>query len=197
MSTGTWWFLAGYAGLAGLFLLEALARHDGPAVSMDASPDDRGTSLMIGLAFAVAACLPPLLRLLPAGSLPLAVAPAGLVIEGAGLALRGWSMRTLGRFYSRTLRIEGDGHRLVRTGPYRLVRHPGYAGSLLIWAGFALTSGSAVALVAVAALLGWTYGRRIAAEERMLERRLPEYADYRAVTGALIPFIRRAGGPRG
>ncbi|MFG1694615.1 methyltransferase family protein [Nonomuraea sp. NPDC049309] len=196
MSAGTWWLLAGYAGLAGLLLLEALARHDGPAASMDTSPDDRGTSLTIGLAFAVAACLPPLLRLLPAGTLPLAVAPAGLVIEGAGLALRGWSMRTLGRFYSRTLRTEGDGHRLVRSGPYRLVRHPGYAGSLLIWAGFALTSASALALVAVAALLGWAYGRRIAAEERLLEQRLPGYADYRAVTGALLPVVRRRGGPR-
>lgn len=189
MSAATWWFLAGYAGLAGFFALEVLTRNAGTASSLDASRDDRGTTRLIGAAYLVAACVTPFLRHLPTGSLPLAVAPAGLVIEMAGLSLRAWSMRTLGRFYSRTLRTEGQQHNLIDTGPYRLVRHPGYAGSLLIWTGFALTSCSAPAVAAVAALLGWAYRQRIIAEERLLEQNLPGYADYRAKTRTLIPFL--------
>ncbi|WP_214414799.1 methyltransferase family protein [Sphaerisporangium fuscum] len=196
MSAGTWWFLAGYAGLAGFFALEALTRNAGTASSLDASSDDRGTTLLIVVAYTVAACVTPFLRFLPWGSLPLLLAPAGLVVQVAGLSLRGWSMRTLGRFYSRTLRTEGDEHHAVQTGPYRLVRHPGYAGSLLIWTGFALTSRTALAVAAIAALLGWAYWRRIIAEERLLEQRLPGYSDYRARTGALIPFIGKRSGDR-
>jgi protein-S-isoprenylcysteine O-methyltransferase Ste14 len=97
-------------------------------------------------------------------------------------------MRTLGRSYTRTLRAEGA-QQVVDAGPYALVRHPGYAGSLLIWTGFALTSGSAPVLLAVAALLGTAYQRRIVVEEALLRRELPEYASYCERTKKLIPLL--------
>ncbi len=97
-------------------------------------------------------------------------------------------MRTLGRSYTRTLRTE-DAQDVVDTGPYALVRHPGYAGSLLIWTGFALASRSVPVVVAVAALLGTAYQRRIAAEEELLRRELPAYASYCERTKKLIPLL--------
>ena len=65
----------------------------------------------------------------------------------------------------------------------------GDAGSLLIWTGFALTSRSAPVVVAVAALLGTAYQRRITAEEVLLRRELPAYASYCERTKKLIPLL--------
>jgi protein-S-isoprenylcysteine O-methyltransferase Ste14 len=110
------------------------------------------------------------------------------MLEALGLGLRAWSMRTLGRSYTRTLRID-DAQQIVDSGPYAWVRHPGYAGSLLVWTGFALTSRSLPAVLAVDGLLGTAYQRRIAAEETLLRRDLRGYDAYRERTNKLIPLV--------
>ena len=97
-------------------------------------------------------------------------------------------MRTLGAAYSRTLRTD-DAHAVVDEGPYRLIRHPGYAGSLLTWAGFALTSRSLPVVAVVTGLLGRAYRRRITAEEALLRRDLPGYTEYSHRTKRLVPLI--------
>ncbi len=182
------WLLAGYVGIAGFFALEASTRHRGSASSLNASSDDQGTTRTIITAYGLAATLPLLLRALPFPPLPRAVGPTGLILQTSGLALRAWSMRTLGAAYTRTLRTEQE-QRVVEAGPYRLVRHPGYAGSLLTWTGFALASRNVPTATLVAGLLGWAYQRRIAAEERLLERDLPGYNAYIRRTKKLIPFV--------
>ena len=90
--------------------------------------------------------------------------------------------------YTRTLRTEGE-QRVVDTGPYRLVRHPGYAGSLLTWNGFALTTRSRPVIAVVGVLLGRAYDQRIAAEEALLQRDLPDYVAYSHRTNKLVPFV--------
>ena len=98
-------------------------------------------------------------------------------------------MRVLGRFYTRTLVTTGD-QEVVRSGPYRLVRHPGYLGSILVWTGAAATSGNALSLLAVLALLSVAYTHRIRTEERMLVDALGEpYAEYRRHSWRLVPFV--------
>lgn len=97
-------------------------------------------------------------------------------------------MRTLGDFYTRTLRTAQHQH-LVETGPYRLIRHRGYAGALSVWTGLALASRSAPAVVLVAALMGRAYRRRITAEEELLRRALPDYSDYSHRTRKLVPYV--------
>lgn len=182
------WFLAGYAGVAGFFVIERWARQHGTAASLDASGDDQGTTRGIVTASIAAATLAPLLRHVPLRSLPRGAAPVGLALQGKGLALRVWSMRTLGASYSRTLRTD-DARGGVDDGPYRLIRHPGYAGSLLTWTGFALSSRSLSTVAVVTGLLGRAYRRRISAEEMLLGRDLPGYADYSRRTKRLVPFI--------
>jgi protein-S-isoprenylcysteine O-methyltransferase Ste14 len=185
---GIAWFVAGYAGVAGFFLLEASTRRRGVASSLDASRDDRGSTRMIAAAYATAAVVAPVVRMLRRPQLPRATAPWGLGLEVAGLGLRSWSMRTLGNSYTRTLRVEGA-QRVVATGPYRFVRHPGYAGSLMIWTGFALTSRSFPVVEVVGGLLGIAYHRRVGAEEALLRRDLPGYVAYSKRTKRLIPFV--------
>ena len=184
----TGWFLAGYAGVAGFFVIERWARQHGTAASLDASGDDQGTTRGIVTASIAAATMAPLLRHVPLRSLPRGAAPVGLALQGKGLALRVWSMRTLGASYSRTLRTD-DARGVVDDGPYRLIRHPGYAGSLLTWTGFALTSRSLPVIGMVTGLLGRAYRQRIVAEEAMLRRDLPGYAVYSSRTKRLVPFV--------
>jgi protein-S-isoprenylcysteine O-methyltransferase len=185
---GPAWLRAGYAGVAGFFALEATTRRRGSASALDASSDDRGTTLLIAGAYAAAATLAPVLRLTPSPRLPRIAAPLGFVLEALGLGLRAWSMRTLGSSYTRTLRIH-DAQQMVDSGPYAWVRHPGYAGSLLVWTGFALTSRSLPVVLAVDGLLGTAYQRRIAAEETLLRRDLLGYEAYRERTKKLIPLV--------
>ena len=182
------WLLAGYAGVAGFFVVEGLARKRGTTASLDASGDDQGTTSGIVIASVAAGTLAPLLRRVPDRRLPRGAAPVGLGLQVTGLGLRIWSMRTLGASFSRTLRTE-DAQRVVDDGPYRLIRHPGYAGSLLTWTGFALTSGSLSVVVVVTGVLGRAYRRRIAAEEVLLRRDLAEYVEYSRRTKRVVPFI--------
>jgi len=97
-------------------------------------------------------------------------------------------MRTLGAAYTRTLPTHEQQY-VIDQGPYRLIRHPGYTGSMLTWMGFALASRSAPVIVLVTALLGGAYERRINAEEELLNHDLPGYSAYSQHTKKLIPFV--------
>lgn len=177
---------AGYVGAAGFFVQELIFRQRGAASNLNASPDDEGTTSTLLASSGLAYSLPLVLRRLPGPLMPPAAAVTGLIMQASGFALRVWSMRTLGDFYTRTLRTTQDQH-VVDTGPYRRIRHPGYAGALLVWIGLALTSRSAPATALVAGLMGRAYHRRITAEESLLHRALPEYSDYSRRTQKLVP----------
>jgi protein-S-isoprenylcysteine O-methyltransferase Ste14 len=85
----------------------------------------------------------------------------------------------------------GD-HPLYRTsqGPYRLIRHPGYLGTIFVWVGFALAIGNWIATIILAMLLFGVYRYRIHSEETMLIDRFGnEYQEYRKQTWRLLPFI--------
>jgi protein-S-isoprenylcysteine O-methyltransferase Ste14 len=93
-------------------------------------------------------------------------------------------------FFSAVVRVQGDrGHRVVDTGPYSIVRHPGYAGLILAvpFSGLALGSWIAAAIgLAMSALIL----RRVLFEDAFLTRNLEGYAEYRArVRHRLIPSI--------
>ncbi|MFE4975193.1 methyltransferase family protein [Kitasatospora sp. NPDC056651] len=164
-------------------------REDSSAGTWHADRRDRGsTRLLIGCYLASALAV-VLFDSASIGELPGWARWFGVAAVVAGLALRAWGMRTLGRYYTRTLRTV-DTQRLVRTGPYRLIRHPGYAGSLLVWVGYALGTGSWAAALVVAALLLAAYGWRISAEERLLLDAFDgEYEEYRRVSKRLVPFV--------
>lgn len=186
--SGNGWLVTGYAGVIGLFALEPLLRGAGSAASLAASGDDKDTTRDITTAMAIAVVAPPFLRMLRFGRLPRSLALVGIGVQLAGLTTRAWSMRSLGSFYSRTLRVEAR-QEVVDTGPYRWIRHPGYAGSLLVWIGFALSSRSLPALILVTGLFSAVYRRRVLAEELLLRRDLPGYVTYTEHSKRLIPYV--------
>jgi protein-S-isoprenylcysteine O-methyltransferase Ste14 len=181
-------FGAAYAGLAGFFAIEWAVRQPGSASSLVSTDDDQRTTQKIVIAYTAAAILAPIVRRSHLGRLPPATAPVGLALELCGLGIRAWSMRTLGSSYGRTLRT-GQSQGLTEDGPYRFVRHPGYAGSLLTWTGFAVASRSSPAVGVVGGLLAWAYRDRIRAEEVLLERNLPGYKSYMRRTWRLAPYV--------
>jgi len=187
-SEGVGWFGAAYSGLAGFFVIERAFRQPGSTASLAATGDDQRTTQKIVAAYAAAGALAPIVRSSRRGRLPRAAAPLGLALELTGLGIRAWSMRALGSSYSRTLRT-GRTQGLIDDGPYRLVRHPGYAGSLLTWTGFAIASRSLPVAAVVGGLLGWAYRDRIRAEELLLRRELPGYQDYARRTRRIVPFV--------
>lgn len=113
----------------------------------------------------------------------------GFVAYAVGLALSVWAMG-VNRFFSSVIRIQQErGQIVITSGPYRFIRHPGYAGGLLFALGSPLALGSWVSLlpvvVMVAALL-----RRTVLEDRVLLQDLPGYPEYaEQVPYRLIPGI--------
>ena len=93
-------------------------------------------------------------------------------------------------FLSPTVRIQQErGQTVISTGPYHFVRHPMYAGGLLLFLGTPLLLGSWYGLVLVLVLIP-AGAMRAVLEERVLREELPGYATYMAqVKYRLIPFV--------
>ena len=114
----------------------------------------------------------------------------GLAVVAAAYALVLWAMR-VNRFFSSVVRIQFDrGQRVVATGPYSFIRHPGYAaGTLIVLAsGIALGSWLAAVLLVVTSLPFLFY--RAITEDRVLLAELPGYREYAGrVRWRLIPGV--------
>lgn len=105
----------------------------------------------------------------------------------------GEAVRTLGRYYTRTLRIV-DRHEIVASGVYRVLRHPGYLGVLLIFLGAALAVSSWVGLAFVGLVLPPILAYRAHAEEMMMAEHFGEaYRAYQRTARPLFPLIFRSG----
>jgi len=120
---------------------------------------------------------------------PLWLIVLGFILTSLGYAFAVWAMAE-NRFFTSVVRIQTDrGHVVCDSGPYRLVRHPGYAGNIPPLLGIVLALGSVWALIpAVAALIIAVV--RTALEDQTLQEELPGYRDYaRRVRYRLIPGI--------
>jgi protein-S-isoprenylcysteine O-methyltransferase len=157
------------------------------------TPTDQGSRAVIGislwsgvlLAFLIAWTVPA--AQIPGPRWPLLL--GGLVAMWGGMALRLWAVRTLGSRFRTVVMIHAD-HQLITTGPYRLLRHPSYAGSLLTLAGLGLALGNWLSLLVavLGALLG--FARRIPIEEAVLQTRFgAAYTAWAQRTWRLVPFM--------
>jgi protein-S-isoprenylcysteine O-methyltransferase Ste14 len=111
----------------------------------------------------------------------------GIVLLATGLGFTVWARRHLGRNWSASVVVK-EGHALVRTGPYRYVRHPIYSGILLAFLGMVVTIGEWRGLVALL-LAGVSFAVKSRAEERRMLETFPEYAEYARGTAAIVPSV--------
>jgi protein-S-isoprenylcysteine O-methyltransferase len=110
----------------------------------------------------------------------------GSILCVAGIALAIWARLHLGRNWSPAPALK-EGHELVTSGPYRLVRHPIYTGIITALFGSGLVSIAAlIALAVVGGMFIW----RVGAEERLMLQQFPDaYPEYKRHTRALIPHV--------
>lgn len=114
---------------------------------------------------------------------------AGLVIFVAGLALRWYAIRYLGRWFTVNVAIAED-QPLIHSGPYALMRHPSYTGALMAFLGFALCLGNAASLALVVVATVSVFSWRIRIEEAVLAQAFGQrWKDYSSRTRRLIPWV--------
>jgi protein-S-isoprenylcysteine O-methyltransferase Ste14 len=110
------------------------------------------------------------------------------VCAGAGLLLMLWARVTLGRNWSALVVLRQD-HELVERGPYAVIRHPIYAGLLLLFLGEGVWYGS-VAWLLLFLIVTAAFWYKAQVEETFMTHHFPvEYPRYKARTKALIPFV--------
>jgi len=111
----------------------------------------------------------------------------GLFLVGVGIVT--WA-QAVNKFFEKTVRIQADrGHKVVDTGPYAIVRHPGYVGFMLFFVGSALCLGSLWALIPAGVTSGLLV-LRTRWEDQTLQAELPGYKEYaQRVRYKLIPRV--------
>ena len=186
-------FLGAYA----VWIVPELLGNVLSAVTSAKRPPEERDDGLSGLVIMIGIALLPLAAFLAAGLFrrglifthALAVFCVGIGVMLCGVALRWYSVRTLGRFFSRSVAIQ-EHHEVVTTGPYRIVRHPSYTGTMLTLIGIGLVADNWLSLLLVTAGGFAAYAYRVAREERTLLRALGEpYRDYMTRTKRFIPFI--------
>ena len=123
------------------------------------------------------------------GPMEVGLLVVGLCVIALGFGLRHWAAQTLGRDFLVRLDLR-DEHQLVESGPFRRIRHPTYAGLLLVALGTAVSFVSPLAVAATIA--GWLPAMllRVHREERLLLARYGgTYESYRRRTWTLIPGL--------
>ncbi len=189
-----WAFLAIY--LAGL-LANAwwMIRHDPELInergriSMNVRPWEKGIELFYMLFLAGMIVIPALDARFGWSAVPLWVKVVGALGFIISMALPFWALR-VNTFLSNELRIQAErGHTTVTTGPYRLVRHPMYAGKLFMSWGMPLLLGSWWALIPGLLNIALFFVRT-SLEDRTLQAELPGYQEYvQKVRYRLVPGI--------
>ncbi len=109
---------------------------------------------------------------------------AGSALLVAGMAWSVWSLRTLGKSFS----VLAQARKVVRSGPYAVVRHPLYLGELVAMLGIVLLTPSMLTVGLWVALVALQV-HRMGHEEAVLESHLDDYADYRLHTKRLVPAV--------
>ena len=112
----------------------------------------------------------------------------GAAVTAAGLFFAAWARAHIGRNWSRSVTIK-QGHELVQTGPYALVRHPIYTGILTGFVGSAIAIGQVRAAISVALVLV-SFWMKLKLEERWMRETFgAQYDDYAHRVRALVPFL--------
>lgn len=113
---------------------------------------------------------------------------SGLLLTAAGLMFSVWARVHLGRNWSGIVTIK-QGHELITSGPYALVRHPIYTGLLLGFIGSAMAIGEWRGVVAVV-LVAVSFWFKLRREERWMRQQFGQaYSKYAERVSALVPFI--------
>jgi protein-S-isoprenylcysteine O-methyltransferase Ste14 len=172
------------------FSLEFFLRKDKTAKSIDKTKSDNKSTRFIGLSFFIILIVSIIFNLLKIGRFDNnRLAITGLMVMVVGLLIRIWSMLTLSKYYTRTL-LTIEKQEIVKKGPYRVIRHPGYLGTILVWGAAGLAMQNEIIFIVATIMILIVYFYRIENEEKMLIKQFGEkYSDYKKHSWRLIPLI--------
>jgi protein-S-isoprenylcysteine O-methyltransferase Ste14 len=113
----------------------------------------------------------------------------GMALFGIGLLIRLHSILTLNQFFTYSV-TKVENHTLVKTGLYKIIRHPGYLGQLIIFIGISISISNWISILAMTIPVTLGYLNRIQEEEEFLIEQFGEdYVNYQKTTKRLIPMI--------
>jgi len=158
-----------------------------------ASVEDRGSmAVLLALQSAGLALNFVLAAVWPAAAItwqPLAFFAAGIGLMLLGVALRWYSIWALGRYFTPEVAVSAD-QRVVQRGPYRLIRHPAYSGTLLTMLGLGLATGNVAGLIMLMVCVCAGYVYRVRVEEAALVKTLGQpYLEYMRHTRRFVPRL--------
>jgi protein-S-isoprenylcysteine O-methyltransferase Ste14 len=189
-----WVYLAIFLGASALITLYVLKRDQallerrmsgGPTA--EKRPVQRLIMLFTSIGFIAIHVVPALDHRFGWTNAPLGVVVAGDILVGIGFLVIGRVYRE-NSFASATIEV-AENQRVVSTGPYAIVRHPMYAGGLLLMLGTPLALGSYWGLVPLAAMMPFLIWR-LFDEEHFLAKKLPGYTEYQQrVRHRLVPLV--------
>lgn len=168
----------------------AAARWRGRTIARAAAGPTRGWLLLVAIGFAALFGEPPA-RLHPLYRLAPALGWALVLLAAGGCTFAWWARLHLGRLWSGGI-VAREGHRVVESGPYALVRHPIYTGLLAGALALAILRATPFAIAGFV-VLGVAFAGKARVEERFLEAQLgaAAYRGYRARVPMLVPVPRR------
>lgn len=113
----------------------------------------------------------------------------GLAMILSGVVFRMFAIRKLGKFFNVNLTIHED-HQLVKTGIYKILRHPSYTGSLVSFLGFGISLNNWISSLIIFIPVFLIFVYRMNIEEKLLQKQFgEEYTDYMKSTYRLLPGI--------
>jgi protein-S-isoprenylcysteine O-methyltransferase Ste14 len=182
--------IAAYFLLIIFFSLEFFLRKDKTAKSVEKTGADNKSTYFIGLTFLLVFISSIAFNLLKFGTFSNElVSIIGLSIMCVGSIIRVWSMRTLSKYYTRTL-ITTEDQEIIRKGPYRIIRHPGYLGTILVWSAAGLAMQNLIIFIVATVMMLTAYCYRINNEEKMLAAEFGEkFNEYKKHTWRILPPV--------
>lgn len=187
-------WLWAYVGTWGALSLYALLSLDDDLARERFRPPDPGADRLPLRAVRLVALAHLLAGALDTGRLHVtSVAPELRVVGFIGMAISAmvvFHAMLTNRFFSAVVRIQKDrGHRVIDGGPYAVIRHPGYAGMILMAPFSGLALGSWIS-VAIALIYSGLILRRVFFEDAFLRQNLDGYAEYmQRVRYRLLPGV--------
>lgn len=175
------WILSEYIGA---YIIPYFRRHGAKI-----KKKDRGSRLLLALGTYISVVVAFYFAFRNIALLPSWTFYPGIFLIIIGIIIRQWSIAVLGGFFSVDVGTQ-KGQKVVKNGPYKLVRHPSYTGLLLTLIGIGLALQSWAAVIVMILGFSFGFGYRIYIEEKLLVSKLgDEYVQYMKETKRLIPYI--------
>lgn len=166
-----------------LFLITTLMSKN------DSTKSDKGSMFILILGTIMCICLDGFFKEINLFDLPLFLFYFGAPIMIFGIILRIVSVFTLKRSFTFSVQTNKN-QKIIKDGPYKIIRHPAYTGSILTQIGMAICFRTIPGIISVLVILFFIYHNRIMLEERVLKEVFKtDYYDYQKRTWRIFPFI--------